>query len=227
MSDKCDKVITMMRTLADPAALAGKARFGINIENSLGLRMPQIRSLARDIGKDHALALELWQTGIVDARILAPLIADKKLVDSDLMESWVADFASWDVCDQCCINLFRHHASAFDKVREWTTREDEFVRRAGFALLATLAVHRKKEPDQTFVDFLPLIEKYAFDERNFVKKAVNWALRQIGKRNIRLNQNAILASQRILDQGSKPANWIARDALRELQDEKIVARLKP
>ena len=225
MSQRCNEVIKRMTAMADPEALAGKARFGINTENSLGLRMPQIRSLAREIGKDHDLALDLWQTGIVDARILAPLIAEIDRVDNDLMESWVADFASWDVCDQCCINLFRHHDTAFDKVRQWAAREEEFVRRAGFALLATLAVHRKEEPDATFAAFLPLIEDYAFDKRNFVKKAVNWALRQIGKRNRKLNKLAIDCCQRIIGQDSAPARWIARDALRELQDSKILDRL--
>ena len=225
MAWRCDKIIKRMTTMADPEALVGKARFGINIENSLGLRMPQIRSLAREIDKDHELALALWQTGIVDARILAPLIAEIDRVDDKLMESWVADFASWDVCDQCCMNLFRHHDSAFDKVRQWAVREEEFVRRAGFALLATLAVHRKQESDATFTGFLPLIEEYAFDKRNFVKKAVNWALRQIGKRNRNLNNLAIDSCRRIIDQDSAPARWIGRDALRELQDNRIRDRL--
>ncbi|MBT4545661.1 MAG: DNA alkylation repair protein [Alphaproteobacteria bacterium] len=226
MAKTCNNIIKEMKAMADPEALAGKARFGINVENSLGLRMPQIRGLARNIGKDHQLALELWQTGIVDARILAPLVADRKAVDVDLMEAWVADFASWDVCDQCCINLFRHHDAAFDKVREWAAREEEYVRRAGFALLATMAVHKKNEPDQTFIDFLPLIEAYAFDERNFVKKAVNWALRQIGKRNKNLNQAALATCQHLIDQDTAPARWIARDAVRELKDKKILDRLK-
>ncbi|MBT3702719.1 MAG: DNA alkylation repair protein [Alphaproteobacteria bacterium] len=226
MTPGCKNLINKMKAMADPEALAGKARFGINIENSLGLRMPQIRNLAREIGRDHNLALELWQTGIVDARILAPLIAQKKEVTDQLMESWVTDFASWDVCDQCCINLFRHHATAFDKVTTWAAREEEFVRRAGFALLATLAVHKKQEPDQTFIDFFPLIEHYAFDNRNFVKKAVNWALRQIGKRNKALNLAAIGVSNRILEQDTPPTRWIANDALRELHDKKILARFK-
>jgi len=226
MTPECNNLIARMKAMADPEALAGKARFGINIENSFGLRMPQIRTLAREIGRDHSLALELWQTGIVDARILAPLIAEKKLVDDNLMESWVADFASWDVCDQCCINLFRHHVNAFDKVTAWAAREEEFVRRAGFALLATLGVHKKQELDQTFIDFLPLIELYAFDDRNFVKKAVNWSLRQIGKRNKALNTVAIEACERIKMQDTPAAHWIANDALRELQDKKIIARFK-
>jgi 3-methyladenine DNA glycosylase AlkD len=222
----CNDVIALMRSMADPAQLAGKARYGINIENSLGLRMPQIRGIAKDLGKNHDLALNLWQTGIQDARILAPLIADIKQVDEALMESWVVDFASWDVCDQCCMNLFRRHASAFDKVRSWAAREEEYVRRAGFALLATLAVHKKQEPDETFINFLPLIENYAFDDRNFVKKAVNWALRQIGKRNRNLNELAVKSCQRIIKQDTAPARWIAKDALRELQDARILARLK-
>jgi 3-methyladenine DNA glycosylase AlkD len=226
MTTGCNNLINKMRAMADPEALAGKARYGINIENSLGLRMPQIRGLAREIGRDHALALELWQTGIVDARILAPLIAEKKKIDDDLMENWVTDFASWDVCDQCCINLFRHHATAFNKVEAWAAREEEYVRRAGFALLATLAVHKKQEPDQTFINLFPLIQRYAFDDRNFVKKAVNWALRQIGKRNKALNLAAIDACERIKSQNTPAARWIASDALRELQDKKILARFK-
>ena len=226
MSDDCKKLISRMEGMADPEALAGKARYGIDVSNSFGLRMPQIRALAKEIGKNHDLALELWQTGIADAQLVAPLVADIKQVDDALMESWVQDFASWDVCDQCCMNLFRKHDSAFDKVRQWAAREEEFVRRAGFALLATLAVHQKKEPDETFEDFLPLIEDYAFDDRNFVKKAVNWALRQIGKRNHHLNDQAIQACDRIVAQDTASARWIAKDALRELQDPKILSRLK-
>jgi len=225
-TSQCAEVIEKMRLMSDPEALAGKARFGINVEKSFGLRMPVIRSLARDIGLNHKLALELWDTGFVDARLLAPMVADIKQIDDSVMEKWVAGFASWDVCDQCCMGLLRRHPKAFDKVKEWAAREEEFVRRAGFALLATLAVHKKREPDQTFINLLPLIEQYAFDKRNFVKKAVNWALRQIGKKNRHLNGLAISAAKRILEQDTAPARWIANDTLRELQDQKILARLK-
>ena len=225
-TSQCADIIEKMRSMSDPEDLAGKARFGISVENSFGLRMPVIRKLARDIGLNHNLALELWETGYVDARLLAPMIADLKQIDDQIMEKWVSDFASWDVCDQCCMGLIRRHPKAFDKVREWAARDEEFVRRAGFALLATLAVHKKKEPDQTFIDLLPFLEQYAFDKRNFVKKAVNWALRQIGKKNRHLNGQAITTAERILKQDTVPARWIANDALRELQDRKTLARLK-
>jgi 3-methyladenine DNA glycosylase AlkD len=215
-----------MENMADPGRLAGGAHFGINTGNRFGLRMPQIRALAKDIGRDHDLALDLWQSGNGEARILATLIADVGRVDTALMDAWVEAFDSWDVCDQCCMNLFRRHPGIWSQIDIWAAREEEFVRRAAFALIAVLAVHAKKEPDSRFIDLLPLIEAHSDDDRNFVKKAVNWALRQIGKRNRALNAEAVAWAKRLQERDTRAANWIAADALRELQGDKVIARLK-
>ncbi len=226
MTAKLKDLLSRMKAAADPAQLAGMAHFGINTELALGLRVPQIRAFSKEIGVDHALALALWRTGLHEARILAPMVIDRVRVDDSLMEAWVADFASWDVCDQCCMNLFRRLPGAWAKVEVWAVREEEFVRRAAFTLIAVLAVHEKNEPDARFIGLLTLVEAYSDDDRNFVKKAVNWALRQIGKRNRDMNAAAIAAAQRLLDRDTKAARWIANDALRELQSEKVQARLK-
>ncbi len=226
MAETVASVLAHMKETGDPARLEGMARYGINTDNRLGMKMPEIRALAKDLGRNHELALALWDSGVHDARILAPMLADPGLVDDKLMDEWVGAFNSWDVCDQCCINLFRRLPQAWDKIAMWAPREEEFVRRAAFALIATLAVHEKKEPDRRFIGLLALVEAYSDDDRNFVKKAVNWALRQIGKRNRALNREAIAASKRIMDRKTSAARWIAKDALRELQDEKVLARLK-
>ncbi len=226
MTAKLKDLLSRMKAAADPAQLAGMAQFGINTEFALGLRVPQIRAFSKEIGCDHDLALALWRTGLHEARILAPMVIDRARVNDALMEAWVADFASWDVCDQCCMNLFRRLPGVWTKVEAWAAREEEFVRRAAFALIATLAVHQKSEPDTRFIGLLTLIEAYSDDDRNFVKKAVNWALRQIGKRNRALNVAAIAAAKRLLDRDTKAARWIANDALRELQSDSVQGRLK-
>ncbi len=221
-----DDVIARMKALSDPASLAGMARFGINAENAFGLRIPQIRALAKEIGKDHALAAALWQSAIHDARLLAPMIEEPEAVTPAQMDAWAGDFNSWDVCDQCCANLFWRLDEAWDKAVAWTECEPEYLKRAGFALMAALAWKHKKAPDEGFLELLPVIEAKSDDKRNFVKKAVNWALRQIGKRNRALNQAAVACAERIAAQGTPAARWIARDALRELTAEKTLARLK-
>jgi 3-methyladenine DNA glycosylase AlkD len=197
------------------------ARFGINPENTLGISIPTLRSLAKEIGKDHALAEELWTSGIHEARILAAFIDDPKQVTEEQMDRWVAEFDSWDVCDQACGSLFDRTPFAYQKALEWSARDEEFVRRAAFALMAYLAVHDKKAGDDKFEGFFPLIVAAATDERNFVKKAVNWALRQIGKRNQNLNAKAIETAQDISKIDSKAARWIANDALKELTSDRI------
>jgi len=227
MPDPVKDLLKRMKNMVDPGRLAGGAHFGINISNRFGLRMPEIRGLAKENGLDHDLALGLWQSGNADARIFATLIADVSRVDDALMDVWVEDFDSWDVCDQCCINLFRRHPRAWSRIDVWAARDEEYVRRAAFALTATLAVHAKKEPDSRFIGLLPLIETHSDDDRNFVKKAVNWALRQIGKRNRALNAEAIACAKRLQVRDTRAANWIAADALRELQSDKVKARLKP
>src|SRR5438046_1701983 len=181
-----EQVIALLREHASPQAVQGMARFGISSTQTLGVAIPTLRRIAKDIGMDHPLAIELWRSGIHEARILASMIADPRLVSPEQMEEWVSDFDSWDVCDQVCGNLFDKTPYAYQKAMEWCHREQEFVRRAGFVLMAELAVHDKRASDEAFLPFFPLIKQYATDERNLVKKAVNWALRQIGKRNSHL-----------------------------------------
>ena len=209
--------LDLLHQNARPAELAGMARFGIVGELRLGLSVPAMRGIARTLGRDHALAQALWDTAIPDARIVASMVADPAQLTARQMDAWVKGFAAWDVCDQTCLNAFCKSPLAWRKVQAWATRKDEFVRRAAFALLATLAVHDKAADDAAFVAALTLVEAAADDDRNFVKKAVNWALRNIGKRNRALRQAAIAAALRIQQQGSKSARWIAADALRELR----------
>ncbi len=204
----------------------GMARFGITPEKNLGVSVTEIRKFARQIGKDHELALELWQTGIRDARMVAACIEDPGQVTEQQMESWVKDFNSWDLCDHTTGTLFDKTRYAYKKIEEWSQRDEEFVKRAAFALIAWLAVHDKKAADDTFIELLPLIEKGALDERNYVKKAVSWALRSIGKRNIALNKAALKTARRLKKLDSKPARWIASDAIRELTGDKVQERLR-
>ena len=219
-------VMVELRRKAKPRNLAGMARFGIDPHGRLGVSIPDVRRLAREIGRDHALALKLWKTGIPDARILASMVDEPGKVTAAQMEIWVRGFDSWDVCDQVCLNLFVNTPSAWEKAREWAGRDREFVRRAGFASMACLAVHDKKAPDSAFVRLLPLIRRASTDERNYVRKAVNWALRQIGKRNRALNRQALAASRTIAKLDSRSAKWIAFDAIRELTSVAARRRLK-
>jgi len=221
----CAEIVAELQSLANPANVAGMACYGINSENMLGVSIPSLRAMAKRIGRDHALALELWASGIHEARILAGLVDDPAQVTAAQLERWVKDFDSWDVCDGVCSNLFDKTPFAWDKAVAWSARSGEFVKRAGFVLMAALAVHDKKAPDERFKKFLPLIESEAVDERNFVKKAVNWALRQIGKRNRALNRDAIAAAKRIRKIDSRSARWIAADALRELESGAVWQRL--
>lgn len=191
-------------------------RYGINPHQTLGIPMPLLRKTAKSMGKNHRLALSLWDSGIHEARILSALIDDPSQVTESQMEKWVNDFDSWDVCDQVCSNLFDKTPFACQKTFEWSRRKHEFVKRAGFVLMAVMAVHDKKAEDNLFESFLPLILKECVDERNFVKKSVNWALRQIGKRNPRLRNKAVQTAKSILHKPSKSARWIASDAMREL-----------
>jgi len=220
-------VIKTLKSMGNPDNVAGMARFGINAENTLGISMPELRKLGKRIGKDHDLALRLFDSGIHEARILATLVADPATFTGEQSESWVVQLDSWDVCDQFCMGLMWLTPFAYDKCFEWSAREEEFVKRAGFALMAKLARSDKKATDETIADFLPVIEKEATDERNFVKKAVNWALRQIGKRDLALNARAIETSIRLAAMDSRSARWIASDALRELESEAVRERLTP
>jgi 3-methyladenine DNA glycosylase AlkD len=201
------------------------ARFGIRSKKVCGVSKPRIDELARSIGKNHSLGLKLWNTGIHDARLLGMLVCDPECVTSAQMERWLRDFDNWDVCDGTCCHLFVDAKPAWEKAFSWTSRNREFEKRAGFALAAYLAIHDKMASDAAFRKFLKTIEREAWDERNFVRKAVNWALRNIGKRNQRLNRAAIHAAQRIRRGGTRTGRWIAADALRELQSEAVQKRL--
>jgi 3-methyladenine DNA glycosylase AlkD len=221
-----EEILDALQSQANPDNVAGMARFGINPHNTLGVSIPQLREMARQQGKNHGLALALWGTGVHEARLLASMVDDVRLVDETQMEAWVQDFDSWDICDQVCSNLFDRTPFAYDKAREWSARSEEFVKRAGFVLMAGLAVHDKKASNAAFEPFFPILVREACDERNFVKKAVNWALRGLGKRNRSLNQVAIRTAQEIQQLDCKAARWIASDALRELTSEKVQSRLK-
>lgn len=221
-----EEVLKKLKSLANPKNVAGMARFGINPKNTLGVSIPNLRALAKKIGKDHKLAEKLWKSKIHEARILAGMIDELSLVTERQMNRWVKDFDSWDICDQVCMNLFDKTPFAFKKAADWAKSPEEFVRRAGFCMMACLACHDKKSSDRKFIGFFPVIKKYSTDERNFVRKAVNWALRQIGKRNINLNKEAIRTANEIKKINSKTAKWIAADAIKELTSLKIQKKLK-
>jgi len=218
-------ILEKLKQCADPTAAEGMARVAITGNRVYGVKIPVLRKLAKDIGKNHDLARELWRIDSRETRILAAFVDDPKRVTEEQMESWVVDFDSWEVCDQCVMSLFRATPLAWEKAAAWSERDGEFVKRAGFALMASLASGDRKAGDDRFEAFLPIIEREAGDNRNFVKKAVNWALRQIGKRNTRLNTAAVETARRIGKQESKSARWIAADALRELESEAVRERL--
>ena len=219
------EVLDRLKSLADPEAVQGMARYGINPERAYGVSIPNLRKIARDAGRNHGLAAELWASGVHEALILASMVEDPCEVTEGQMERWAEDFNSWDVCDQCCNNLFRKTPFARSKAMEWSAREDEFVKRAGFALMACLAVHDKAAGDEQFLEFLSAIERESADTRNYVKKAVNWALRQIGKRNRSLNGSAVDLAEKLKRSCSKPARWIGSDAFRELTGDAVRSRL--
>ena len=217
----CEIVIQQLKKTAKPENLAGMSRFGINTQNALGISVYDVQRLGKAIGNNHKLALNLWASGIHEARILAGYVDESTKVMEKQMENWVLDFDSWDLCDQISSTLFDKTKFAYKKAVEWSTREEEFVKRSAFVLMASLSVHDKKASDDKFEEFLPIIVAAATDERNFVKKGVNWALRQIGKRNITLNSHAIKSADTIKNIDAKSAKWIASDALRELKSDKI------
>ena len=210
-------LVAELEAQANPANVAGMARYGISTDHTLGVPIPALRAMAKRAGKDHRLAGELWASGIHEARILASMVAEPARLSSAQMDRWARDFDSWDVCDQTCQNLFRYTPLARAKAARWAGAKREFVRRAGFALMAGLAADRNQVSDAQFEAFLKLIAGAAADDRNMVKKAVNWALRQIGKRNARLLEKAIAAAEGIERMDSRAARWIAKDALRELR----------
>lgn len=219
------EIIKKLESLENPENISGMKRFGIVTKKAFGVSAPVLKNLAKEIKKQtgdrHELALELWETEIHEARIIAYLIDDPKRVSEKQMDDWAKDFDNWAICDGTCGHLFCKTEFAYKKAFEWSERDEEFVKRAGLVLPAWLAVHDKKASDEKIAEFLPLLEKHAGDERNFIKKAVNWSLRQIGKRNFELNELAVKAAERMKLQNTKSSRWIASDALRELRSEKV------
>jgi len=218
--------MNILRDAADPTALAGMARFAIATEGRLGISIYDLRRIAKGIPPSHALALQLWDTGLQEARLLASMLDVPAEASEEQLELWVKDFNSWDICDQVCDNLFQKTPFAWRKIDEWHTREEEFVKRAAYALIACKAWHDKGASDVQFTALFPILKAGATDPRNFVKKAVNWAIRNIGKRSLALNQAAIALSEELLLMDDKTTRWIARDALKELTSDKMQARLK-
>jgi 3-methyladenine DNA glycosylase AlkD len=213
-----DRLIRALQAKADPENVKGMKRFGIRGGQILGVSINDIRKLAKGI-QDHELALELWHTGIHEARLMASIVDDPKLITREQMDEWANDFESWDICDQVCTNLVDASLLAYELILKWASSEKEFIRRAAFATIAGVAVHNKTMKDEEFEPFLDLIIQDSSDERNFVKKAVNWALRNIGKRNVPLCHRAIEIANQIGQINSRSAHWIAKDALRELNSK--------
>lgn len=228
-----EEVVAELRSRRDEKALAGMAKYGIKADKAYGWSVPEVRALGKRIVKElgrrdparHTFALELWTTGSHEAQLLAPLVDLADMVTEEQMEAWVVDLDSWDTCDQLCNNLFGATPFAWSKALEWSGREEEFVKRAGFALFAVFAWHAKDAPDERFLPLLAAIEREAADERDYVKKAVNWALRNIGKRNATLHGHAVETARRIAASGSRAGRWVASGALRELEGETVRRRL--
>ncbi len=221
-----EEVLEKLKAGARPDQLEGMARYGMAVDRRLGVAVPEMRKIAKEAGKDHRLALELWKTGIPEAMMVASMVDIPEEVTEGQMDKWVKDFNSWDLCDQVCMNLFDKTSLAWTKVMDWSARQEEFVKRAAFALIASLAWHDKEAQDEKFIALIPIIRQGATDERNFVKKAVNWALRNMGKRNQNLNEVAIGAAKEIREMNSKAARWIASDAIRDLTSDTTRKRLR-
>jgi 3-methyladenine DNA glycosylase AlkD len=220
------EILRHLQSLSNSDNVAGMARFGISAKTVYGVSLPHLKRLARQIGKDHLLAQELWSSGAHEARLLACFIENPGEVTRRQMDRWASDFDNWAVCDGCCLHLFAKVPFAQEKAAAWCVRNREFVRRAGFSMMAVLAVHHKKAADDLFLQWLRLVKDASSDERNFVKKAVNWALRQIGKRNTRLHKAAVRTAKEIHKVNSTSARWIADDALRELLSDDVKTRLR-
>lgn len=221
-----DDILKKLESMGNQKNIEGAKRYGIDGARMLGISVYDLKKMAKDMKRDHDVAIALWESGIHEARMLAAFTDEIDKVTEKQMEKWAHDFDSWDICDQTCAYLFDKTPWAYEKAFEWSKRDEEFVKRAGFVLMAALAVHDKKADDSRFEQFFPVIKREAHDERNFVKKAVNWALRQIGKRNIELNRKAIKLGEQIDKIDSRAVRWIAKDALRELRSEKTQERLK-
>ena len=221
-----NEIIKRLKSLSNPKDREGMARFGINPKYALGVRIPVLRQIAKVVEKNHDLAKQLWDSRIHEARILASMVEEFEKVTEKQMDAWIQGFNSWDLCDQCCMNLFDRLPFAYEKAIKLAKQKEEFVKRAGFVLMACLAAHDKKADDRKFIKFFSSIKEASRDERNFVKKAVNWALRQIGKRSLILNKKAISTAKEIQKMGTKVAKWIASDAINELTSTAVKERLK-
>lgn len=227
MKEKVTAILRRFKALeGSPDSKAGMARFGINTDKTFAISTPALRKMAKEIGTDHPLALALWDEGYRDSRLLAGMIADPDQLDLATIDKWTAEIDSWDVCDSTCQNLFRYSPLAWSLIERYAYSENEWIRRTGFALLAALASGDKQATDEQFLSRLPLIEHYSTDARNFVRKAVNWALRQIGKRNKRLYPHALKLAEKLKNSTDKTARWIGSDAYRELISPKIIVRIK-
>ena len=222
----CRKILARLKALADPRVKSQMAHFGVHAKIAYGVSTPDLRALARQAGTSHQLAGQLWASGIHEARILAGFVGEPAKVTAAQMERWARDFDTWDVVDGTCCHLFAFAGPAWAKAVAWSRRDEEFTKRAAFALMAYLAVHDKQAPNSRFLRLLPIIRRHSTDERNFVRKAVNWALRQIGKRNLALNKAAIRTAKQIRLLPSSTAHWVAADALRELQSPAVQRRLR-
>jgi 3-methyladenine DNA glycosylase AlkD len=211
-----DDVVAWLKRNAKPSVRAGMARYALPADKALGIAVGDLRKFAKTKGRNHDLALGLWATDIYEARMLATFIDDPALVTPAQMDAWARDFDSWGICDTACFHLFDKTPHAWKKIDLWSSRKSEFVKRGSFALLASVALHDKKAPDEPFLKGLKLIEREATDARNFVWKAVNWALRGIGKRNPALRKASIAVAQRLADSDDQPSRWVGKDALRKL-----------
>lgn len=220
------QILKDLKAKGTPENAAGMARFGISGKTMYGVSMPEVRRLGKQIGRDHSLAQQLWKSGIHEAKILAGIIEEPEKVTAEQADRWIRDFDSWDVCDQVCMNLLWKLPFAYEKAKAWTRLEPEYEKRAGFALMAVLAWKDKEAPDSKIAQFLPIIKREAMDERKMVKKAVNWALRQVGKRNLHLNKKAIAVAKDIRKMDSKVSKWVANSALTELQSDAVQQRLR-
>ncbi|MGY1605254.1 DNA alkylation repair protein [Geodermatophilus sp. SYSU D00815] len=210
------EVLDRLRELADPSRLDGMARYGIGGAHTLGVTVTELRALAEELGRSHELAAGLWPSGVHEARILAGLVEERDRVDAAQLDAWAADLDSWDVCDQFCQNLVRHTPFAWDRALQWSGREEPFVKRAGFATMAGLAVSDKRAGDDRFEPFLRAVAEQGDDDRPIVRKGASWALRQIGKRSPALRDRAVETAHE-LRAGGRGARWVGTDVLRELQ----------
>ncbi|MBU1315661.1 MAG: DNA alkylation repair protein [Alphaproteobacteria bacterium] len=220
-----DDIVAHLNTLRNEGNIAGMARFGIDTTTALGITTPQMQAIARQVGRSHERALDLWSTGLRDARMAAILTADPRQLTKQQVRTWAGEFNSWEVVDTAA-DLFTQTPFWQDLVAEFAADDREFVRRTAFAMIAGATVHNKQEPDETFIAYLPLIETHAGDPRNFVRKAVNWALRNIGKRNRFCHAPALALAENLAASSDRTARWIGKDAVRELKSDKLLARLK-